>query len=158
MSASKLKLPTSLGTKRGASSNTSGAADHRTRQVEMETNAKLELGRMNVTMHALDVVKQALQVLQSYNELQSVKAEWQGRIEVADREYAKAVIGLEKARVDAAPQLEALANARAVQQRILELYDRLLLDAQNPAISLADKTQITNKLLQLTDNLVALRT
>lgn len=156
MCASKLRLPTNLKPKQ-SSSSTMSADEHRTRRTEIESSAKMELGRMNVAMHALDVVKQGLRVFESYNELQSVKAEWQGRIDVASIEYNKALAELETARVNNTPIMEALADARAVQRSVLALYDKLLTDLEHPAISRDDKLQLTDTMLKLTSELVALR-
>jgi hypothetical protein len=159
MTGSKLKLPTGL---RGSSqaSVTPATLDiegHRTRRAELDNYGKVETARLGVAIQALEVVKKGLEVLATYNELQSTRAEWAGRVEVASQSLAMAQVGLATAREKNAPIAEQLAQSRESQKRVLELFDTLMAEAQNPVISREDKQQLTSQLLQLSGTLVDLR-
>jgi len=164
MTNSKLILPTNL---RGAGSTGASAGDavsaalqteaHKTRRTELESFAKVETARLNVAMQALDVVKAGLNVLQSYNTLQATRAEWRGRVEVADRELAIALAALETARVKNAPLVAELEQSRESQKRVLALFDALMEAAQDAQVSREDKQKITGQLLDLSGKLVELR-
>ena len=159
MTGSKLKLPTGLrGTgQANASPATLDIEGHRTRRAELDNYGKIETARLGVAMQALEVVKKGLEVLATYNELQSTRAEWAGRVEVASQSLAIAQVGLNTARENNAPIVEQLAQSRESQKRVLELFDTLMAEAQNPVISREDKQQITGQLLQLSGTLVDLR-
>mgnify|MGYP000421301345 CR=1 FL=1 len=159
MAGSKFNLPSALRGKSHADAP-SAALDiegHRTRRSELESYAKVESARLGVAMQALEVVKKGLEVLASYNELQTTRAEWAGRVEVASQHLAVAATELETAREKNAPITEKLAQARESQKRVLELFDALMAESQNPAISKEDKQQLTTQLLQLSSTLVDLR-
>lgn len=159
MTSSKLKLPTGLrGTAQAnASSATLDIEEHRTRRAELDNYGKIETARLGVAMQALEVVKKGLEVLSTYNELQSTRAEWAGRVEVASQSLAMAQVSLNTARENNVPIIEQLAQSRESQKRVLELFDTLMVDAQNPIISTEHKQQITGQLLQLSGTLVGLR-
>lgn len=162
MAGSKLILPTNLRGAGNAGISDTVSADlqteaHKTRRAELDSFAKVETARLNVAMQALDVVKAGLDVLQSYNALQATRAEWSGRVEVADRELAVALAELETARVKNAPLAAGLEQSRESQKRVLALFDTLMDAAQDAQVSREDKQKITGLLLELSDKLVALR-
>lgn len=159
MTGSKLKLPAGLrGTgQANGSPATLDIEGHRTRRTELDNYGKVETARLGVAVQALEVVKKGFEVLATYNELQSARAEWAGRVEVANKSLEMAQIGLDTARENNAPVSEQLAQSRESQKRVLELFDTLMDAAQHPLISREDKQQITSQLLQLSGTLVSLR-
>jgi hypothetical protein len=159
MAGSKFNLPSSLrGGGKGAdnATNAMSVEEHRTRRAELDASAKMESARLGVVMQSLEVVTKGLDVIKSYQQLQQTKAEWQGRITVAELELKQAGLELAALQEKNAPVKERLEQARHVQQRVLGLFDTLMQEAQDPAISRQEKQHLTTQLLQLTTDLVAL--
>lgn len=155
MCASKLKLPESLTTRRGFGTSSVSEQEHLTRRAEIAGNTKIATARMELVGQALDVVKQGMRVLQSYNELQSTCVEWQGRVEVADIAYRTALAELETAQAKQVPEMQRLKLVEKAQQPVLELFNDMLAEAKNPAIGQDERRRLTASMLQLSSELMA---
>lgn len=160
MAGSKFNLPSSL---RSGASGTDKASEAlqierlRTEKAGLDAYAKVESARLGVATQTLEVVKKGLEVVESYHRLQTTKAEWQGRIEVAELELKKVGAELVAPQEKNAPIREQLEQTGRIQQRVLKLFDTLMAQAEDPAISMEDKQNLTTKLLDLTKNLVSLK-
>lgn len=155
MCASKLKLPESLTSRRRSETTSMSEQEHLTRRAEIAGNTKMATARMELVGQALDVVKQGLRVLQSYNELQSTCVEWQGRVQVADSAYRTALAEFDTARVKHIPEMQRLKLVEKAQQPVLELFNDMLAEAKNPAIGEDERCRLTASMLQLSSDLMA---
>ncbi|MGT2469588.1 hypothetical protein [Paraburkholderia terrae] len=155
MCASKLKLPESLASKRSSGTTSTSEQEHLTRRAEIAGNTKMATARMELVGQALDVVKQGLRVLQSYNELKSSCVEWQGRVQVADSAYRTALAELDIARAKHIPEMQRLKLVEKAQQPVVELFNDMLAEAKNPAIGEDERRRLTTSMLQLSSDLMA---
>ena len=158
MAGSKFNLPSSL--RKDASGTTASEAlqieQLRTERAGIDANAKIQNARLGVAMQVLDVVKKGLEVVEAFYHLQATTAQWQGRIEVAELELKKAATELEVMMGKNVPIREQLEQSRRTQDYMLILFDDLMAQAQEPGVERADKQRLTNNLLQLSQQLVAL--
>lgn len=155
MCASKLKLPESLTANRGSGASPLSEQEHLTRRAELAADTKLASAKMELMGQALGVIKQGLQVLQSYNELQSTYAEWQGRVQVAEAAYRAALAELDTAQAKQATEMQRLKLMEEAQKRVLALFDDLLAASRHPAIEEDKRRHLTATMLQLSSDLTA---
>jgi len=149
MCASKLKLPTSATPKNNSTSVEMSREDHLTRRAQLASDSKITTAKMEVLGQALDVIKQALRVAQSYVELQTACVEWQGRVQVADSAYRTALAELSKAKGDQEVEMRRLAAQEKLQEPIVSLFNKLLVEMDSQFIKEADRRRLINDMLQL---------
>ena len=126
-------------------------------QAKIEANAKVEVAKLQVWQEAIAATRGLFKVFESYNELQSTRAEWEGRINVAETTLKKAETDLQTAQEENKPRLEELNQSREALTRLLSLFDDVMKEIKNANLSDEVKIEARQYLLQLSDKIVQLK-
>lgn len=161
----KLKLPAEIAKNAGMAAispalpvvDTGIRATSEIAQAKIEANAKVEVAKLQVWKEAIAATRGCLKVLESYNELQSTRSEWEGRVRVAETAAKEAETNLLIAREQNKPQLEALEQSRKEQERLLSLFDEIMKRVTNADLSDDIKKEALQHLLNLSDKIVQLK-
>ena len=129
----------------------------KTQRAAIEADAKVEVGRLQVAKEAISAVRSICEVFKSYNELESTRVEWEGRVIAAETGLRKAQVDLEKAREKNMLRKEELRQTDEALSRVLELFDEVLVETRNPELSEESKREARKYLLELSAHIVKLK-
>jgi len=158
----KLKLPTEITKSSGHGTVPPVSEDVRTetlkiQRADIDASAKVEVARLQVVKEAIAATKAFFDVLKSHNELESTRAEWAGRVNVAETAVQNAEVDLETAQEQNKVRREELEQSRETQTRLLSLFDEVMKQVKDADLSEEVRKEARQYLLQLSDRIVQLK-
>ena len=157
MSNDKLKLPTSLPQKSPQVSEVVQTETLKKQRAGIDAGSKVEIARLQVAKEAITATKTLFEVLKSYNELETTRIEWEGRVSAAETAVKQAEVKLETVREKSQLGMEELRQAKEVQDRLLGLFDDVMRELASAALDEESKAKSRQYLLQLSDHIVKLK-
>ncbi len=161
MSDQKLKLSDELLSRAASGASTATTATNQTEvlkneRASIESNAKVDVARLQVAKEAIAATKSLFEVIKSNNQLKTTISEWQGRVTQAEIEVRKAEISLQETRENNQARVEEKAQLRDSLGRVLELFDFTMEELKQLDCSKDEKAKIRRELLEVSDRLVQL--
>ena len=98
-------------------------------------------------MVVLETIRSFSDMFRSYNELQSVREEWEGRIKVAES-------AVKKAEADIKKQSQQIEQSREALKKLLMAFDGFYKEVMDANLSEDDRDKARQTLLQLSDHIV----
>lgn len=129
----------------------------RTQRASIDAGAKVEAARLQVAKEAITATKAFFEVLKSHNELETTRAEWEGRVTAAEIAVQQAQVELDTVREKNQLRQEELRQAKEAQDRLLELFDDVMHELKAARLGVESKAKSREYLLQLSDKLVKLK-
>lgn len=162
MANAKLTLPINQGAASSASEGNPFSDRDRgellkTQRATIEGTTKVAVGKLQVAQEAISAVRALFEIFKSHNELKATRAEWEGRVTVAENAVKKAKVDLEIAEVQGKQRREELDQSREALKRLLGLFDDVMKEAISVDLSEETKKEARRYLLQLSDYIVRLR-
>lgn len=141
--AGNMKLPTS-----------SPAGTLELEKVRLLADKDAHSESMKTARSVIELGTKVVGLCESIVKLQNTKAEWRGKIDVAEAEVRAAIVELEKTKVEAATTMETLNQRRVSQQRLLTAFDYIF--DQITQVNLTDEQEFQKRqiLLDLSKQLV----
>ena len=156
MANPKLKLPT-RGPSTASVSELLGAEDPKIRLEQIKADSAKEVGRLQVIKEAIGLFSSLLDVMKSHQQRHATRTEWEGRVEQAELQVSKAEIELRQEEHKTTAHLADLQIIRDTQDRLLTLFDQVMLEMSGDSIDAQTKRESRQYLLQLADKLVQLK-
>lgn len=97
-----------------------------------KANASVVKSEYAYLQEGLKTAQAALDVVTQFIKLQDTTKEWEGRVDVAQKEVEKAQVELEKVKQKGAQQTERLQANAAARTIILDILNDFLADSRNP--------------------------
>ena len=126
-------------------------------QAKNEANAKVEVAKLQVWKEAFAATRGLFKVFESHNQLQSTRAEWEGRVRVAETAVKEAETNLLIAREQNKSQLEALGQSREKLTLLSSLFNDVMKEIKDGNLSDDAKKEARQYLLELSDKIVHLK-
>ncbi len=119
--------------------------------VYIEQDAETRRAKIMVLIEAIKAFPDAFR---SYNELQSVREEWEGRIKEAEIAVKKAEVDLKMAQEKNKPLMKKLELSREALMSLLLVFDGFYKQVMDADLSEDDRKEARQSLLQLSDQIV----
>jgi seryl-tRNA synthetase len=91
----------------------------------------VQLKQLDVAVEALHVISSVVEVWAAHKKLEQTRAEWAGRIQVAEAEVEKARLSLEEKRTETKLQKQQLDQLAERQRPIIQLLDDTISEISN---------------------------
>lgn len=124
---------------------------------KLESQAKIEVAKLQVAKEAIVATQSFFEVLKSHKVLQATRVEWEGKVQTAKTSVRKAEVDLETARENNKPKMEELEQSRAVLSRLLLLFDEVMREVSDADLSNEVRKESRQYLLKLSDHIVQLK-
>ena len=162
MSDDKLKLPTEIIPAPGENGKRAVSDEIREQLLKNEragidASAKVDVAKLQVAKEAIVATRAFFEVLKSYNELQSTRTEWEGRVDVAATAVQKAEVELQQTQEQNKSRMEELKQSGEAMERLLSLFDDVMKEVTDADLSDDLKKESRQFLLQLSDRIVQLK-
>ncbi|MNV79440.1 hypothetical protein D3C71_1729930 [compost metagenome] len=123
---------------------------------QIKADAARDKGRLDIIKEAIGVVDSIFGVIKSYQELQSKRVEWIGRVGVARSDLTKAELELKKEQATTLQHLASLQTINRAQEKLLGLFDLLMAELTSDQVDAQVRRDTRQDLLRLSEQLVKL--